>query len=174
MPTLGTRHPWLSLRLVSLAMTLDPSIPVNSGILDNVTIKAPEGSILNPRFPAATGVRHATAIRVDNVLVGALAKALPDVMPACSGGIVIPIVFAENDPATGSSHVIVVEPAVGGMGARFGFDGIDGRDSSIANLLTIRSKRSKAMHRCALSSMACARTPAAPAVGAAAMAWQYL
>ena len=98
-PTLGTRHPWLSLRLVSLAMTLDPSIPVNSGILDNVTIKAPEGSILNPRFPAATGVRHATAIRVDNVLVGALAKALPDVMPACSGGIVIPIVFAENDPA---------------------------------------------------------------------------
>ncbi len=133
-PTLGTRHPWLSLRLVSLAMTLDPSIPVNSGILDNVTIKAPEGSILNPRFPAATGVRHATAIRVDNVLVGALAKALPDVMPACSGGIVIPIVFAENDPATGSSHVIVVEPAVGGMGARFGFDGIDGRDSSIANL----------------------------------------
>jgi N-methylhydantoinase B len=133
-PTLGTRHPWLSLRLVSLALTLDPSIPVNAGILDNVTIKTPEGSILNPRFPAATGVRHATAIRVDNVLVGALAKALPDVMPACSGGIVIPIVFAENDPSTGTSNVIVVEPAVGGMGARHGHDGVDGRDSSIANL----------------------------------------
>lgn len=133
-PTLGTRHPWLSLRLVSLALTLDPTIPVNAGILDNVTIKAPQGSILNPRFPAATGVRHATAIRVDNVLIGALAQALPDVMPACSGGIVIPIVFAENDPDTGSSNVIVVEPAVGGMGARFGHDGVDGRDSSIANL----------------------------------------
>ena len=51
-----------------------------------------------------------------------------------SGGIVIPIVFAENDPATGTSNVIVVEPAVGGMGARFGHDGVDGRDSSIANL----------------------------------------
>lgn len=133
-PTLGTRHPWLSLRIVSLALTLDPSIPVNAGILDNVVIKAPQGSILNPRFPAATGVRHATAIRVDNVLIGALAKALPEVMPACSGGVVIPIVFAESDPATGSSNVIVVEPAVGGMGARFGHDGVDGRDSSIANL----------------------------------------
>ena len=133
-PTLGMRHPWLSLRLVSLALTLDPTIPVNSGILDNVVIKSPEGSILNPRFPAATGVRHATAIRVDNVLVGALAKALPEVMPACSGGIVIPIVFAENNAKTGATNVIVVQPAVGGMGARYGFDGIDGRDSSIANL----------------------------------------
>jgi N-methylhydantoinase B len=55
-------------------------------------------------------------------------------MPACSGGIVIPIVFAENDPDTGISNVIVVEPAVGGMGARYGHDGVDGRDSSIANL----------------------------------------
>jgi N-methylhydantoinase B len=133
-PTLGTRHPWLSLRLVSLALTLDPTIPVNAGILDNLTIRAPQGSILNPRFPAATGVRHATAIRVDNVLTGALAQALPEIMPACSGGIVIPIVFAENDPDTGSSNVIVVEPAVGGMGARHGHDGVDGRDSSIANL----------------------------------------
>jgi len=115
-------------------LTLDPTIPVNSGILDNVVIKSPEGSILNPRFPAATGVRHATAIRVDNVLVGALAKALPEVMPACSGGIVIPIVFAENNASTGTTNVIVVQPAVGGMGARYGFDGIDGRDSSIANL----------------------------------------
>src|SRR5262249_33795088 len=94
----------------------------------------PQGSILNPRFPAATGVRHATAIRVDNVLTGALAQALPDVMPAASGGIVIPIVFAENDPDTGASNVIVVEPAVGGMGARRGHDGVDGRDASIANL----------------------------------------
>lgn len=133
-PTLGTRHPWLSLRLVSLALTLDPTIPVNAGILDNIVIRAPQGSILNPRFPAATGVRHATAIRVDNVLTGALAQALPDVMPAASGGIVIPIVFAENDPDTGASNVIVVEPAVGGMGARHGHDGVDGRDASIANL----------------------------------------
>ncbi|HMK81954.1 MAG TPA: hydantoinase B/oxoprolinase family protein [Xanthobacteraceae bacterium] len=133
-PTLGTRHPWLSLRLVSLALTLDPTIPVNAGILDNITVRAPEGSILNPRFPAATGVRHATAIRVDNVLTGALAQALPETMPAASGGIVIPIVFAENDPDTGASNVIVVEPAVGGMGARFGHDGVDGRDASIANL----------------------------------------
>ena len=134
LPTLGTRHPWLSLRLVSLALTLDPTIPVNAGILDNVVIRAPQGSIVNPRYPAATGVRHATAIRVDNVLVGALSAALPEVTPASSGGVVIPIVFAENDPELGTSNVVVVEPAVGGMGARRGFDGVDGRDSSIANL----------------------------------------
>lgn len=133
-PTLGRRHPWLTLRLVSLALSLDRTIPINAGILDNVEVRVPEGSLLNPRFPAATGVRHATCIRVYDAVTGALARALPDVMPACNGGVVIPIVFAENDPATGRSNVVVVEPMIGGMGARRGADGVDGRDSSIANL----------------------------------------
>ena len=133
-PTLGTRHPWLSLRLVALALTLDPSVPLNCGLFDDITIVAPQGTLLNPRYPAATGVRHASAIRVNDVLNGALAAALPHVMTACNGGVVIPVVLAEEDADTGARNVIVVEPMIGGMGARHGADGVDGRDSSIANL----------------------------------------
>ena len=133
-PTLGTRHPWLSLRLVALVLTLDPSVPLNCGLFDDITIMAPQGTLLNPRFPAATGVRHATAIRVNDALNGALAAALPHIMTACNGGVVIPVVLAEENAQTGASSVIVVEPMIGGMGARHGADGVDGRDSSIANL----------------------------------------
>ena len=133
-PTLGTRHPWLSLRLVALVLTLDPSVPLNCGLFDDIVIMAPQGTLLNPRFPAATGVRHASAIRVNDVLNGALAAALPQVMTACNGGVVIPVVLAEEDAETGARNVIVVEPMIGGMGARYGADGVDGRDSSIANL----------------------------------------
>ena len=133
-PTLGTRHPWLSLRLVALVLTLDPSVPLNCGLFDDIAIAAPQGTLLNPRYPAATGVRHASAIRVNDALNGALAAALPQVMTACNGGVVIPVVLAEEDAETGARNVIVVEPMIGGMGARYGADGVDGRDSSIANL----------------------------------------
>jgi N-methylhydantoinase B len=133
-PTMGRRHSWLSLRLAGFALTRDPSIPLNSGIFDPITIKVPEGTLLNPVFPAAVGVRHATTGRTLDVINGALAQALPDFMPACSGGVIIPVVLAEGEDTEGRRNVIVVEPMVGGMGARRGADGVDGRDSSTANL----------------------------------------
>src|SRR5690606_12024878 len=56
----------------------------------------------------------------------------PHVLPAASSGLVVPVVFSHQD-GTGTS-VQVVEPMVGGTGARLGADGIDGRDSGISNL----------------------------------------
>lgn len=133
-PTMGKRHSWLSLRLASFALTRDETIPLNAGLFDPITIAAPRGSLVNPVFPAAVGVRHATTGRILDVLNGALAQALPDYMPACSGGVIIPVVLAEPEDERGRRNVIVVEPMVGGMGARLGADGVDGRDSSTANL----------------------------------------
>jgi len=132
-PSLGRPHAWLTLRILALVNTLDPTTPLNAGLLDPVRITAPEGSLVNPQEPAATGVRHAAAIRVNDVLNGALGKALPDVMPAASSGTVIPVVMAEPN-GRGGRRVQVVEPMIGGTGARFGRDGVDGRDSGISNL----------------------------------------
>lgn len=133
-PTRGKRHSWLSLRLASFALTRDPSIALNAGLFDPISVRSPAGSLVNPDFPAAVGVRHASTGRILDVLNGALAQALPEFMPACSGGVIIPVVLAETDAGSGRRNVIVVEPMVGGMGARFGADGVDGRDSSTANL----------------------------------------
>lgn len=130
----GRRHPWLTLRLAAFAYTLDPTIPLNTGLFDSITIKAPSGTIVSPQYPAPVGIRHVTAQRVYETLNGAMSQALPEVMPACNGGVLIPVVLAEPQAADGSRNVVIVEPVVGGMGGRLGADGVDGRDCSIANL----------------------------------------
>ncbi|WP_102960235.1 hydantoinase B/oxoprolinase family protein [Mangrovicella endophytica] len=132
-PSRGRPHAWLTLRVLALVSTLDPTAPLNVGLLGPVRITAPKGSLVNPEEPAATGVRHAAAIRVNDVLNGAFGRALPQVMPAASSGTVIPVVMAEPD-GRGGRRVQVVEPMIGGTGARSGRDGVDGRDSGISNL----------------------------------------
>jgi N-methylhydantoinase B len=78
-------------------------------------------------------VRHAAAIRVNDLLNGAFGLAIPEVMPAASSGVVVPLVVAEPSES-GAQNVQVVEPMIGGTGARYGADGVDGRDSGISNL----------------------------------------
>ncbi|GGG84688.1 hydantoinase B/oxoprolinase [Salipiger pallidus] len=132
-PSCGRPHAWLTLRMLALVQTLDRSAPLNAGLLRPLSIHTPLGSLVNPEEPAATGVRHAAAIRVNDILNGAFGLALPDVMPAAASGTVIPIVMSEPK-ATGGRMVQVIEPLIGGTGARRGHDGVDGRDSGISNL----------------------------------------
>ena len=132
-PSCGRPHAWLTLRMLALVQTLDRSAPLNAGLLRPLSITAPKGSLVNPEEPAATGVRHAAAIRVNDILNGAFGLALPDVLPAAASGTVIPIVMSEPRPS-GGRMVQVIEPLIGGTGARHGHDGVDGRDSGISNL----------------------------------------
>jgi N-methylhydantoinase B len=132
-PSHGKPHAWLTLRVLALIQTLDRTAPLNTGLLRHVSITAPKGSLVNPERPAAVGVRHAAAIRVNDLLNGAFGLALPEVMPAASSGLVVPLVVAEPNSA-GGQNVQVVEPMIGGTGARHGADGVDGRDSGISNL----------------------------------------
>ncbi|KAA9158054.1 hydantoinase B/oxoprolinase family protein [Amycolatopsis acidicola] len=126
--SLGRPHAWITTRVLALICTLDPAIALNAGLVRPITVTAPEGSVVNAVRPAAVGVRHATASRVNDALGGALGLAAPDVLPAASSGLVVPVVLAEQD------NVQVLEPMVGGTGARAGADGVDGRDSGISNL----------------------------------------
>jgi N-methylhydantoinase B len=126
--THGRPHAWITTRVLALICTLDPRIPLNGGLLAPVTVTAPEGSVVNAVRPAAVGVRHATAQRVNDALNGALGLAGPSVLPAASSGLVVPVVVAD------SGNVQVLEPMTGGTGARFGADGTDGRDPGISNL----------------------------------------
>lgn len=132
-PTSGKRHPWLTLKLMHFIFSNDRSIPLNHGVFNNITVEAPFGTIVNPEPPAAVGIRSATAIRLNEALVGAMTQAQIGLMPAPSGGIMIPSVLVEHDPKTGARQVMVLQSLVGGTGARQGADGVDGRDSSLAN-----------------------------------------
>jgi len=133
--SLGRPHPWIIYKLMFLLLTLDRQIPLNAGVLRPVTVHIPEGSVLNCRFPAAVGLRTTTGVRVQDAICGALAQALPDMVPAAGAGYMAPIVFAEHDPATGGPKVTVIEPMVGGTGATSKTDGLHARDVvDIANL----------------------------------------
>lgn len=148
--SMGTVHAWLVTRVLALVGTLDPQIHLNAGLTRDVSVTVPPGSLVNAQRPAAVGVRHASSSRVNDALSGALIQAAPQVVPAASSGLVVPVVLAEQRP--GGDVVQVLEPMVGGMGAREGQDGIDGRDSGISNLSnnpveTVEAELSTTIHR---------------------------
>ena len=56
---------------------LDPGLLPNSGLFEAVKISAPEGSIVNPRFPAAVGARSITCQKIAGAIFGAFRGLLP-------------------------------------------------------------------------------------------------
>lgn len=79
-------------------------------------------------------MRTTAALRVMDVIQGALSLALPQFVPAASSGAITPLVLSEAGNTPNSRHVIVVEPIVGGVGAGPYGDGVDARDVGLANL----------------------------------------
>ncbi len=55
-----------------------PGLPNNEGMYRPITVRAPEGSILNPRFPAAVVSRATTGHYVPALVLGALHRVIPD------------------------------------------------------------------------------------------------
>ncbi len=73
----------LSTALACVRSIVDLSIPNNAGYFRPIEVIAPEGSVVNPRAPAAVAARGITGIRIADAVFGALAQAVPDVLPAC-------------------------------------------------------------------------------------------
>ena len=119
-PTAGRVHPFMSIALVNYFVTRDRTIPLNAGVLRRVRMTLPEGSVVNPKFPAACGVRYATVLRIYDAVLGALARAVPAHIPAASGGQGCMVALSLPDPEAGRRHVTVIEPMIGGGGGRPG------------------------------------------------------
>ena len=116
----------------ALKALLDPDIPNNQGVLDAAEIVAEKGSLLNAVFPAPVAARAHTCQRIIDVVLGALAEALPDRVTAAANGAKTPAVFAGADPRTGGAYVYL-ETLGGGMGGRPTKDGKDGVQIGITN-----------------------------------------
>lgn len=130
LPAFGVRHPFLLQALINLILSEDPSIPITGGLVRPLSVVAPEGTVVSPRFPAAVGVRYATVIRVYNVVLGALAQAIPERVPAAGAGQAAMVMMSVPDPRTGIRSVSVLEPLNGGGGATIAGDGVAGNDSA--------------------------------------------
>jgi N-methylhydantoinase B len=86
-------------------------------------VVAPLGTIANPRPPAACGARGITGFRMIDCLMGALAQAVPDRVPADgSGGSTLPSIGGIHD----GRPFVNVETLMGTWGAAPTHDGQEG------------------------------------------------
>ncbi|WP_246725232.1 hydantoinase B/oxoprolinase family protein [Beijerinckia sp. L45] len=116
---------------------LDPELMANSGMFVPVTISAPRGSIANPEFPAACGVRSMTCQKIAGAVFGAFREVLPtDRLIASSNDLLPSIAFSGSQPDTGSFY-ICGETLGGGSGARYDSDGMDAVHVHVTNSLNL-------------------------------------
>lgn len=116
----------------ALKALLDPEVPSNQGVLDVADIICEPGTLLNGAFPAPVASRAHTCQRIIDVVLGALAEALPDKVVAAANGANTTAVFSGTDPRTGSAY-LYLETLGGGMSARPTKDGKDGVQVHITN-----------------------------------------
>ena len=105
----------------------------NSGIARPVRILAPPGSVVNALHPSAVaGGNVETSQRITDVVLGALALALPGVIPAASQGTMNNVTMGGTDPRSGAPFAYY-ETIGGGMGGRPGQPGISGVHTHMSN-----------------------------------------
>lgn len=97
-------------------------VPNNAGSLSAVSVSAPPGSILNAPRPAAVSARHAIGQMLPDVVLGALAEALPDRCPAEGASCLYLPVLLGRDRA--GARFVINPFYTGGTGARPGKDGL--------------------------------------------------
>lgn len=106
-----------------LKCALDPDTPRNEGSYRAVTVTAPEGSILNPRYPAAVNARHLTGLFLSGAIYGCLAQVVPEkVIADSSSPSPRPVTTGRDRRGERFSQVLF---GSGGMGAGAGRDGLN-------------------------------------------------
>jgi N-methylhydantoinase B len=114
--------------LIHWLCTMEPEIAYNAGMVRPFKVHVPSGTLLNPEFGVACGNRSATMVRMTDVNIGALAQAVPDQVPSFGNGQASILLVSVPDVRTGGTRVSVLQPLVGGSGARPHEDGVDGVD----------------------------------------------
>jgi len=107
--------------------------PACAGTFRPISLHAPEGSLLNARYPAAVAAGNVeTSTRLVDVVMGALAKALPEQIPAASHGSMNNIAMGGK---TATGHWDYYETIGGGMGAGAQYAGLSGLQTHMTNTL---------------------------------------
>ena len=114
---------------------LGEEVPACAGLMDPIEVVGPKGSIVNAQPPVAVAAGNVeTSQRIVDVLLRALAQALPREIPAASCGTMNNLSFGGMDPRTGQPFAYY-ETIAGGMGARPRSDGLSGVHTHMTNSL---------------------------------------
>ena len=100
----------------------DPYIPNNEGCARPITLKAPEGTVVHCRFPAAVAARMQIGHFMTEIIYKALSQAVPNQVIAGSGGTPATMNVFYGRRGNGRPwHCVIIRG--GGMGASSGADG---------------------------------------------------
>ena len=119
---------------------LAEDVPAAAGLMRPIRVIAPEGTVVNARPPAAVaGGNVETSQRIVDVVLRALAQAIPDRIPAAAAGTMNNLTiggmhYRTNDSRTGERFAYY-ETVAGGMGARPGKSGVSGVHTHMTNSL---------------------------------------
>jgi N-methylhydantoinase B len=109
--------------------------PANGGLMRPISVHAPERSIVNAGPPAAVAAGNVeTSQRIVDVLLRALAQAIPGRVPAASAGTMTNLTIGGIDPRS-ERPFAYYETIAGGMGARPNGEGISGVHTHMTNSL---------------------------------------
>jgi N-methylhydantoinase B len=108
---------------VGTKLVCDPSLPNNEGTYRPITVKAPDGCLLNPTYPAATFWRISSGTLIAELMFRAFAQVVPDRVPADSGSLPVWQFYVAGVRRSGAAFALH-QHAFGGMGGRPGRDGL--------------------------------------------------
>ena len=109
---------------IYMIMAFDPEILFNDGLYDVFEVTLPEGSLLNPKFPAPLSNRLNVHTRLFDCMSGALGQKAPELSMAAGYGTSPFFVFSGYD--ADGEYFQFVELLFGGLPARYKADGLDG------------------------------------------------
>jgi N-methylhydantoinase B len=118
-----------------LRCLLPEEVPATAGLMRPVRVLVPPRSIVNAVPPAAVaGGNVETSQRIVDVLLRALANAVPGRIPAAASGTMNNLTIGGTDPRTGEPFAYY-ETIAGGMGARPTKPGVSGVHTHMTNSL---------------------------------------
>ena len=117
--------PWTarSVSLLAVLAATDPTIPVNSGVLDCVDFVLPENSVVNPSFPATVNLYFPTAVMVYTCVLSAMGKLNPGRAVAPSGMVTGAVSLGYAATTAGGRARVQYELALTGLGGTTSHDG---------------------------------------------------
>ncbi|MFW9849396.1 MAG: hydantoinase B/oxoprolinase family protein [Candidatus Thorarchaeota archaeon] len=110
-------------------------VPTNDGCWSILDVHVPEGSLLNPKYPAAVSAGNVeTSQRIVDSVLGALSAIAPGRIPAASQGTMNNLTIGGFDSRT-QKQFSFYETIGGGIGASPGVHGTSGIHSHMTNTL---------------------------------------
>jgi N-methylhydantoinase B len=110
-------------------------VPASAGLMEPIEVIAPEGTIVNAAHPASVaGGNVETSQRIVDTVFKALARVIPERIPAASQGTMNNLTIGGIDPRTGVEFSYY-ETVAGGMGARPELDGMNATHTHMTNSL---------------------------------------